>query len=285
MSKAESIKLVVGPKKPLTRRQLIARALISAVGIGLAGTGWETNRITVTHHKVKLPGMDPSAKPFRLVQLSDLHRSPFVSEGMIRRAVALAMAEKPDIVGLTGDFITEKNDYIYSCRDALSELSAPMGVWGILGNHDYAEGKPDRVASALSAKGIPLLINASAKLSNGVYLLGIDDLWCGAPNIEGTLATVPMGAPIIGMIHNPNLVKGFENVDCVLLSGHTHGKQINIKGFRNITGMDLRYVSGWYTVGKSKLYVNRGIGVVGIPIRVLSPPEVTVYDFSPPAVS
>ena len=272
------------PKKTLTRRQIIKRGLLSAIGIGLVGTGWETNQIFVTRHQVVLPGMDPSAKPFRLVQMSDLHRSAFVSEGMIRRAVALAMAEKPDVVSLTGDFVTERNDYIYSCREALAHLSAPMGVWGILGNHDYAERKQDEIKRALGAIGISLLVNTSARLENGVQLLGVDDLWCGYPDVPKTLRGVPKTAAKIGMIHNPKLADRFRDTEAVLISGHTHGKQINVVGFRAITKMDLKYVSGWYTAGKSRLYVNRGIGVIGIPIRVFSPPEVTVYDFVPPTV-
>ncbi|MEP6756784.1 MAG: metallophosphoesterase [Chthonomonadales bacterium] len=284
MSKQEAPKTEPKAKKKLTRRQIIKRSVLSAVGIGLLGTGWETNQIFVTRHLVTLPGMDPFAKPFRLVQMSDLHRSAFVSEGMIRRAVSLAMAEKPDVIALTGDFVTERSDYIHSCKEALEGLSAPMGVWGILGNHDYAERKQDQVKRVLASMDIDLLVNTSTKLDNGVHLLGVDDLWCGYPDIPKTLAGVPKTAPKIGMIHNPKLADRFMNEEAVLISGHTHGKQINIVGFRAITKMDLKYVAGWYTAGKSKLYVNRGIGVIGIPIRVFSPPEVTVYDFVPPTV-
>ncbi len=268
-------------KKKLTRRQVISRILMGAIGAGFVRTEWETNRIVVTRHVVSLPNVHIGAKPFRVVQLSDLHRSNMVSEGMIRKACSIAMDQKPDVIALTGDYVTGKSEYIYSCREAMEELKAPLGVWGILGNHDYAENQSERIQEAMAARGMPLLVNDNVKLDNGVYLVGIDDLSEGFPNLQKAFGGIPESSPVLTMGHNPRLVRGLEGVPTIMMSGHTHGKQINIKGFTSITGRNIPYVSGWFQVGKLRLYVNRGIGVIRIPLRVLSAPEVTVYDFVP----
>ncbi len=270
--------------RKLSRRRFIKRSLFSALGAGLVASEWETNHISVTRHKVVLPNFEHSSRPFRVVQLSDLHRSNMVSEGMIRRACDIAMAEKPDVIALTGDYVTGKSEYIYSCREAMSELKAPLGVWGILGNHDYTENQSERIQSAMSAKGMPLLVNDSVKLDNGVYLVGIDDLSEGFPDLHKSFSAVPVNSPILTLAHNPRLVRGLEGIPTIMMSGHTHGKQINIKGFSSITGRNIPYVSGWFSIGKLRLYVNRGIGVIRIPLRVFSPPEVTVYDFVPKVI-
>jgi uncharacterized protein len=269
------------PRKKLTRRQVIQRASIVAGGLLIGGTLWETNVITVTRHRVPLPGWSRGAKPFRLVQLSDLHRSSIVSEGMVRRAASVAMEEKPDLIAITGDFVTNTADWIASCRSALEDLRAPMGIWGVLGNHDYSTRQPKRIVQSMEEMGCRMLVNSNVKLENGLWLAGFDEVHGGRPDVPATYEGIPKDSPVVTLGHNPRLLELITDRDTTLICGHTHGKQINLPGFGFVTGRNYYFVAGWYKKGRASMYINRGIGVIRIPVRIFSPPEVSVFDFVP----
>jgi hypothetical protein len=278
----------VAPRKRMTRRTFLKRAGITGAALvvlsGAAGAA-EANSILVSRHREPLPGMPAGARPFRVAQLSDLHRSTKVTEGHIRRAAEQAMREQPDLIVLTGDFITHAPGFVHSCCAALRPLKAPLGVWAILGNHDYHEGKADLVLGGLRSAGIPVLVNRNTRLANGVWLVGLDDGWMGAPDVETAFRGVPEGAAALTLAHNPRQFDALTDRATVVLSGHTHGGQITALGARLQGGRNSNggYVRGWYRRGKAALYVNRGIGLVGPPIRLFSPPEITVFEFHEPA--
>jgi uncharacterized protein len=271
----------VKPRKKLTRRQLVTRASLLAAGVLVGGTLWETNVITVTRHRVALSGLPKGTAPFRMVQLSDLHRSSIVSEGMVRRAAAVAMEEKPDLIALTGDFVTNTADWIGSCCSALEGLRASLGIWGVLGNHDYSTRQPERIVRSVERMGCRMLVNTNARLDNGLWLAGFDEVHGGRPDVEKTYARIPARAPVLTLGHNPRLLELITDRDTTLICGHTHGRQINLPGFSFVTGRNYYFVAGWYKKGRASMYINRGIGVIRIPVRVFSPPEVTVFDFVP----
>ncbi len=265
----------------LTRRRFLAGSALAVAGL-TPPTLWETHRILLSRHTVSLPHLPPETPAFRIVQVSDLHRSAVVSEEMIHRAVTLANAQNADLVLLTGDFVTHDPDYILSCADILKELHAPLGVYAILGNHDYSSREPDRVVRVLGQHGIRTLVNENTRLENGVNLVGVDDFICGHPNLPRSLWGVSPASPVLLMAHNPRhivpIARDCTEYACLVLSGHTHGRQINLPGSGLVLGHSYPYVSGWFERGSMKMYVNRGIGVVGIPFRWFAPPEVTVFD-------
>src|SRR5579883_391312 len=156
----------------LTRRQFLARnfALFAAAGLGDAVS--ETSNIQITRHRVPLPGL---TTPTRIAQISDLHRSWCVSEDYIGRVVRQVGALKPDAIALTGDFVTRSSWYMPSCADALSHLRAPLGVYAVMGNHDYwcdqSQGL-DNVLYYLRSIGAQVLRNGNTRLDSGLILAG-----------------------------------------------------------------------------------------------------------------
>ena len=201
--------------------------------------------------------------------------------------MAQTNALKPDVVALTGDFVTHRSDYIGSCLDALRPLHAPLGLFAVLGNHDYAAddlrgGHP--ITNALTSRGIHVLTNRSERLDNNLRLVGVDDYRFGNPRPDEAFRKAAKGEAVLAMSHNPFVFEAMCAYDCVTLVGHTHGGQVNIPGLTSrLVGEKMRYQHGWYKerTGPGRMYVSRGLGVVGVPFRYHSPPEIAVFDLMP----
>jgi predicted MPP superfamily phosphohydrolase len=272
------------PTSRLTRRALLSRGLALTGAIAAGDFAYETNAITVTRHTLPMPGLK---QPCRLVQISDLHRSWCVAESFIERVVTQTNALKPDVIALTGDFVTSHSDYIGSCLNALRPLQAPLGLFAVLGNHDYAAddlrgGHP--ITEALTAQGIHVLTNRSERLDNNLRLVGVDDYRFGNPQPAEAFRKMVKGEAVLAMSHSPFIFESLCAYDCVTLVGHTHGGQVNIPGLTShLIGSKQRYQHGWYKepTGPGRMYVSRGLGVVGIPFRFHSPPEIAVFDLTP----
>ncbi len=268
----------------LTRRQLLVQSLTPLVAAGLGEGISEPEEIEVTRHRVPMRGLQA---PTRVVQLTDLHRSWCVPEDFIAHVVARTNALKPDLVLLTGDFITRSADYAQSCAEQLGQLRAPLGRYGVLGNHDYAASGgygAITVAIRLAEVGIGLLINRNEPLANGLWLVGLDDCWMGRPDPVAAFDGVPRDQPTLAMTHNPDLFGTLRRYPCLTLAGHTHGGQINIPCVtRMLIDTRARYLRGWFRAPEmpGRMYVSRGLGVVGIPMRFRSRPEIAVFDLLP----
>ncbi len=265
----------------ITRRRLLGLAVTTGVvggTVALRDTRW----VEVTRHREVLPGLEPGHPPIRVVQLSDLHRGPFVDEGYLRRVADLAMELKGDLVLVTGDFVSRKWDYAVSCARALSVLSAPMGVWGVWGNHDHYAGRMPKIRAAMDAVGIRVLVNDSAALEPGLYLAGFDDHDTMGMDPERAFRAVPKKAAAIVMGHNPLEFGGMRLHGGVMFSGHTHGCQVAIWPVPALVAASTQgRVAGWYSRRGARLLVNRGIGTVNLPFRMFSRPEVAVVDLVP----
>lgn len=270
-------------ERKLTRRALLLRAGIAAAGPAIGACAWEVNRIVVTRHTVPLRGLPPGVQRVRVVQLSDLHRGWLVAEGMIERAAQIAAEQHPDLVALTGDFVSRNAENIVSCARALSELRARYGVWCVRGNHDYWTRDIDRVMGGLRDVGFQELVNEHVAVGVGrLRIVGLDDPTGGKSDPAQAFRGVDPGDPVIVLSHQPQAVAWVQRRPVVVLAGHTHGGQVYFPG-REWTMPGGGYVAGWYRRGQARLYVNRGIGVVGLPIRVMAAPEVSVFDFVPEA--
>jgi predicted MPP superfamily phosphohydrolase len=272
------------PVRPISRRQFLLRNAVAAGTIAIGEGALAESEPRVTVHRLNMPGL---REPIRLVQLTDLHRSWCVSEGYLRRVVARANALRPDAVLLTGDFVTDSSHHMASCSDVLKEIEAPLGSFAVLGNHDYAcdrhRGGP-AISAALTALGVHVLTNRSFRLDNRLNLVGVDDSWMGKPDAATAFSQVHRNEPAIILTHNPMVFPRLERYGCITVAGHTHGGQINIPILtRQYMGRKHPYMRGWFYAkhGPGRMYVSRGIGVVGIPVRFRCDPEISLFELNP----
>lgn len=251
----------------------------------------EPHQCEITRQTVALAKLPREFAGFRIAQLSDIHHSPFLSEEEIAAAAARVNELQPDLIVLTGDYISHERSYIAGCARALSNLRAPHGVWAVLGNHDHwTDGA--QMAAALSAQGIRVLNNEHVRITRGaayIQLLGIDDLLVKRANLPLALAGTRDDETRILLSHNPAIIRqaARAGIDLVL-SGHTHGGQIN---WRLLTGREeqqgarwrrrsRRLMRGYARLGTTQLYVNRGLGTVVLPLRYGCPPEITLLELT-----
>lgn len=247
--------------------------------------GAENKRIEIIRQRVIIPHLPKAFHHFRICQISDVHHGPFVDLEYIARVVEMANHLRPDLTVLTGDYVSHNPIYITPCMTALGYLDAAFGVYAVLGNHDYWED-PDLLRQEMKQSGIKELTNMGVTLRKGggeIYLSGVDDLWSGHPNLEAALAHRNHHSVTILLSHNPDLaekIPASARVDLVL-SGHTHGGQIQIVPGRNTTNPSRygrKYLSGLVNAPHTQVYVSRGIGVSALPVRVLCPPELTILE-------
>jgi len=270
--------------KPITRRRLIKGAALACLAVATGDLWCERTLLDVTFHQLTLSGLRDRC---RLVQLSDLHRSWCVPEAFIADVIARTNLLKPDVVLLTGDFVTTDSHYIESCARQIARLRAPLGLYGILGNHDYRcdhwRGSA-AVVEGLTAVHVEMLTNRNSRLDNGLRVVGVDDFRTGRPDPDRAFRGIQPGEPTIAMTHNPFMFGAMSAQDCVTLAGHTHGGQVNVPVITPLLlRWRMRYQRGWYRepTGPGRMYVSRGLGVVGLPFRLGSYPEISVFDLSP----
>lgn len=250
----------------------------------------EPRQIEVTHQRILLPKLPREFHGFRIVQLSDIHHSPYFSEAEIAAAVRRANELQADLIVLTGDYISHSRDYIPGCARALAGLQAQHGIVAVLGNHDHwTDGQA--MGAALAEQGIRVLTNENFKLELGqsyIRLLGVDDIMVGRDDLPLAMLGSFAEETRILLCHNPRIIReaARAGIDLVL-SGHTHGGQIN---WRLLTGRkdsklnrwlrrpSRRLTRGHTELGATQLYVNRGLGTVIAPLRYGCPPEITLLE-------
>jgi uncharacterized protein len=241
---------------------------------------WEPHRLVVEWLELAFPDLPRGLEGLRIAQLSDFHRSPVVRQWEIERAVARANALAPDLIVLTGDYVTFGRHYAAPCAAALSALRAPLGRYAILGNHDY--WSPDAVAAALREAGLTVLRNQAQPVRQGggeLWLIGLDDAWARKHDIPAALECVPAPAFKVALMHEPDVADEIARYPIQLqLSGHSHGGQICLPGIGplHLPKLGRRYPMGLYRIGELQLYTNRGVGRVSPAVRINCPPEITL---------
>lgn len=267
-----------------TRRDILGRlalaGMASAAGAYVYGSRIERNIITTERVCLLLPDLPDELVGFRIVQLSDLHLRPVTMPETIEKAVAAANGLDPDLLVVTGDFITERGNDSEELGELLRSLKTRHGLFGVLGNHDCWH-QPWKVARDMDAAGVRMLINAGTEINvKGVklWLGGIDSVWAGRPDLKKALPPRP-GQPTLLLAHEPDyadVVMG-ENRHLIQLSGHSHGGQVRVPllGPPVKVKWGSKYLQGAYRLGKVRLYVNRGIGCTGRGVRFACPPEIT----------
>jgi len=259
-------------------------------GIAADSTLIEPNRPRLIRKEIAVRRWPARLDGFTIALLSDFHYDPYFSVHPIRSAVESVQRLNPDLIALTGDFVSvpivghpsKGAADAEPCAAILGKLLAPHGLWAVLGNHDVFSD-PDRVTSALKAVGIPVLANKSIPIERDgarFWLSGVDDVLGGRADLPHALHGVPSGEAVVLLAHEPDYADYVAQFPVDLqLSGHTHAGQIRIPFMRPLylPEMAKKYVWGQFQIRELTLYTNAGIGTVEVPIRWNCPPEITLF--------
>lgn len=271
-----------------TRRDVLKLSAASVAAVGLGGLGYGAavrDQVEVSRVDVKVANLPAAFDGLTIAQLSDIHHGPFTGLDYIRRCVEIANGLNPDLIALTGDFTYGGRKYIEPCAEVLCGLKARVGVYAVLGNHDYYAGA-SQVARALKNAGCNVLIDALDRIEHRgerLWLAGVDDLYYGATDVKRLLRDIPRESARVALAHNPDFIEEFaarsQHVD-LMLSGHTHGGQIRLPllGALHVSSSyGQQYVIGLNRKDEMQIYTTRGIGTVTLPARLDCPPEIVLF--------
>lgn len=240
--------------------------------------------LSVERVAIPIQRLHPALEGFRIVQMSDLHLYPFTHLEFIAQAIDLANSLAPDLIVLTGDYVSHVAGAIHDLEPVLGRLNARHGIHAVLGNHDHWTDAAV-VRAGLQRAGLNVLHNQGLTVSEGkgsFYLAGLDDGWIGQPDLLAALEGAPADGPVVLLLHEPDLVDIYSRDPRIALqlSGHTHGGQVRVFEPRRayaLPHLGKKYDQGLYRVNHTWLYTNRGIGMVVAPIRVNCPAEVSEF--------
>ena len=273
---------------PGRRRALnTAGGLLMGAPFAVLGYGALVQRtdFRVRELDVPLHGLPEDLDGLRVLQLSDIHLSAFLSEAELARVIDASLELRPHLAVVTGDLISQRGDPLDACIRQLARVKADAGVFGCLGNHERFAHVERYATEAAARVGIRFLRGAAQPLRFGnavLNLAGVDyqSKSDRRPYLRGAERLVVPGAVNLLLSHNPDVfpIAARQGYNCVL-AGHTHGGQITVEILDesiNPARFFTPFVYGLYRVGKSAAYVTRGIGTIGIPARIGAPPEISV---------
>jgi predicted MPP superfamily phosphohydrolase len=268
----------------MTRRAVLKGALVAGAGT-IAGTvtygyAWERHELEVTRATVPVAGLPPALAGLRVGLITDVHRSLFVSHDDVTRAVTKLMNETPELIVLGGDYVTwGDRDYVQPSADALAPLSAPHGVYGILGNHDDDHDMP----AALGRNGVQMLKDARTRLTirnEPIDLVGIR-FWTKR-QMDIAALTRDAAPMTILLAHDPRRLTEATALGVPLvLSGHTHGGQVVLPVLGAVAAQKFPVVAGIGRRERTTMFVSRGVGTIYVPVRINCPPEVALLTLQP----
>ena len=293
-----------------------AGVLAGAVPFVSATYGFVAERLRFQIHEVDIPitNLPPALDGLRITQLSDIHIGSYMPVAQVRRAVGMANELHGDLTVVTGDFLTGRTDPLEDCIAELSRLRSPLGVWGCNGNHEIYADAEDEAAALFHRYGMKLLRHEHSELSfrgSALNLIGVDYQRQRAadgsrlPMLVGLEPLVRRDVPNILLSHNPNSFPRAAELGIELsLAGHTHGGQVRVEILDHRWSpaeFFTQYVAGLYrrplgfdaalsekeisslfpasslkSLASSTIYVNRGLGTIGAPVRLGVPPEITL---------
>lgn len=271
------------------RRQFLRRSMEGTTAVVFGSTVYGVfigrYRYEIDSKQIALPTLDPSLDGLSITLVSDIHSSVFMTRREMDNYVELINGMNSDIIVVPGDFVNSLTEEVYPFAESFKNLRAPHGVFGVTGNHDYYASDPARVIHEVEQCGIHLLHDTKTVLRIGgapLTLMGVDDVGTSRKAYDrfGIAKGEAVEGASILLCHRPYFLPqaSAHGIDLVL-SGHTHGGQIVLASIGNISispaALASPYVWGEYAYGKTKMYVSRGIGTVGIPVRFNCPPELT----------
>jgi len=267
-------------------------AAAGTIAVGADATIFEPNRPRLVRQEILLRRLPLVFDGLTILQLSDFHYDAHFSAAPVAAAVRMATDLKPDLVVLTGDFVTSpafnrpsmirrSEADIELCADVLRGLKAPFGVWAVLGNHDVFS-EPQHVLSALRRTGIQVLRNGAVPIERDgqrFWLSGVGDVLAGDADLDRALRGVVSDEAVVLLAHEPDFADHsvHYNID-LQLSGHSHGGQVRfpLLGAVYLPHLGRKYPKGLRQLGQLMLYTNVGIGTLFVPVRWNCPPEVTL---------
>jgi uncharacterized protein len=273
-----------GRSRGLRRRDVLKGA--AAAGIGaLTGAGafgfmYERHNVGVTRATLPISGWADELAGLRIGFLTDIHRSDTVSHELIAHAVALLMAERPDLIVLGGDYVTfGDREFVAPAVAALAGLEAPCGVFAVLGNHDDDHDMP----AALAARGFAVLRDARTQIRVRGQPLDLIGVRYWTHRVEDVARLARGASPnAILLAHTPLRLAEAASLGLPLvISGHTHGGQIVLPGLGAIAARKFPVISGIGRRDNTAIFVSRGIGTVYLPVRLNCPPEVALLTLEP----
>jgi len=283
------------PTLNTSRRRFLKATLCGAAGLALYAGEVERHWIQISRQDLRIRGLAPAFDGMRVAQLSDLHMDEFSEPFFLRDAVDHVNRLNPDLVFLTGDYVTWgvstrkfAEGAAWHCANLLNGLNCRKR-YAILGNHDVIVNSK-LVTSALTDNGMTVLTNTCVPIEHAgarFWLAGLDDPLEGTPDPESAIPArirnLP-DEPVVLLCHAPDYVDALLTHPAgkavqVMLSGHTHGGQVRFPfiGATQLPPLGKKYVEGWFKLGGLQLYVNRGLGAVGVPFRFDCPPEITLF--------
>jgi uncharacterized protein len=285
----------------ITRRKFFGRALAGAGFVAAVGAAdvlfVEPRTVAIERINIELARLPQAFHGFRIAQISDIHFGPYMGRAGVQRAVDAAIRFQPNLVVLTGDFVShpyhrpngpEGTRYAEPCADVLATMKGVPKI-AVLGNHDHWTD-PNFIEGALRDRGITVLRNSAVSLERGksrLWISGVDDVYVGAADLSQTLKPVPSDEATVLLAHEPDFADYAARFPVDLqLSGHSHGGQVRLPGIGALILPSLarKYPIGLNRVGNLQVYTNRGLGVVNPPVRFHCPPEVTFVTLVQPSV-
>lgn len=291
----------------ITRSDFLLKTGLVAATVPLVSLGWGMlagpYRYKVFNEKIKIPNLPSNFNGLKIAQISDIHAGSFYNKEAVERGVELLMAQEPDLILFTGDLVNDRAEEMHPYIEIFKKIQAPMGVYSILGNHDYGdyvkweseaakEENNQNIRKVHGDLGWNLLLNEHIYLKKGdqkIALIGVEN-WGKGFHQVGDLAKAyhKCDAPVkLLLSHDPThfdevVKKDFQDID-ITFSGHTHGAQMGIEtgGFK-WSPISLRYKkwAGLYEENGQYLYINRGFGFIGYAGRLGIMPEITVMDLT-----
>lgn len=275
--------------KKLLKRILFAFAAILLIGSLLLAYAYliEPNRLIIHEETLKIPNWSENLNGFKIVAISDIHGgSNYITEEKIRKIVETANTQKPDLIVLLGDYVSQTHRQhsvlkmpIETIADNLQGFQAKFGVYAVIGNHDHWYNET-KVTQEFERVGIKILDNEIVQIQVGgetLNLWGIEDYWKNRKVPTDALGKIENTQNIIAITHNPDSLLQTPNVISLMLAGHSHGGQVNFPIYGGYPFVnDRRFMQGEAVVDGKHVFVTTGVGCSGPQIRFRVPPEIAV---------
>jgi predicted MPP superfamily phosphohydrolase len=272
----------------ISRRRLLKLGAGAAAGLCVGGGAWsvfvERWDLELTRCTVPITGLPAAFDGLRIGLVTDLHVGRFVPAKHAARAVAMVRDAGVDLVAVTGDFLGHEVKEAGEAAEIVSELAPPLGIYATLGNHEITVGALAAKAE-IDAQGIPVLMNEAREIRRGderLFIVGVNDSATGRDDLYRACHKLPSGDRRLLLAHSPDVAPRAvgEQIDLVLC-GHTHGGQIDLPllGPPIVnTGLGRGYLKGLRDWKGLPVYISRGVGMIGPPIRFRCRPEVAVIE-------
>jgi predicted MPP superfamily phosphohydrolase len=279
----------------VSRRDFLKLLKAGAISLGAlvaGGAGWsylvEPGWLQIENVSLKLPRLTPQFYGTRIAQISDIHVGGWMNSERLQHAVDLVIAEKPDLLLVTGDFLIghifdgNSEGHLQTLLEILTPLAKSIPSFGVLGNHDYW-ANADAIREMFQQSGVVDVTNSAFTISRGsekLHICGVDDIWEGDVRLDKVVSQLPNEGSAILLAHEPDFADesaATRRFD-LQVSGHSHGGQVVIPfyGAPILPYLGQKYYSGLYKVGDMLQYTNRGLGMIDPSVRFNCPPEITI---------